>query len=484
MEENMENNIDLNNIKESLNKIMNGKTEFIFDEKNNSINEIKLLATLYNKNSNEIREFSKSVVTLASSLSAFDLKLNYSSKIIKNNTNELKIISNDFNDQFLLINNNQLDLLTCSKNISELVEKVVSEVLDVETLDANNTKLISNIVEQINSIKLKSLNLTKQIAFLSDASSRINETIKDLGRITVQTRMLAINASIEAARAGVAGRGFSVVAQELQNLSKNTSKLLSNMSESIENINNSIKLSTLSTDDNTISIETISTTIDILNTNLTNTSSNIFNISSEISAINKFTHTFLANTDTTSQAITKGLVKIDNIFHLVNKLAMVSNDLDEIENAFHNVEVLASKSESLIKTISTTPQYKFKNGDFIAILESAIDGHIGWMKTVEKMVSNNYIIPVQSDAHKCGFGHYYYLLTPKHTEILPIWKSVEKVHVDMHLTGDKIIYEIANNNQEKARFYCNEASNYSSTIVLLFKKMIEITKNLKNEDIL
>lgn len=55
--------------------------------------------------------------------------------------------------------------------------------------------------------------------------------------------MLALNAAIEAARAGDAGRGFSVVAQEVRNLSQNTESAVKEIFEVISNIQEEINLS-------------------------------------------------------------------------------------------------------------------------------------------------------------------------------------------------------------------------------------------------
>ncbi len=56
-----------------------------------------------------------------------------------------------------------------------------------------------------------------------DVAGEIERMVAVIGNISAQTRMLALNATIEASRAGTAGRGFSVVADEVKKLSQNTS---------------------------------------------------------------------------------------------------------------------------------------------------------------------------------------------------------------------------------------------------------------------
>ena len=86
--------------------------------------------------------------------------------------------------------------------------------------------------------------MSRQAQVSSEQMQRFSTTMEDLGssiesvtrmtsligEIAAQTRMLAINASIEAARAGVHGTGFAVVAQEVQELAVQTSELAEEIS--------------------------------------------------------------------------------------------------------------------------------------------------------------------------------------------------------------------------------------------------------------
>ncbi|MCA1064020.1 methyl-accepting chemotaxis protein [Rossellomorea sp. AcN35-11] len=95
---------------------------------------------------------------------------------------------------------------------------------------------ISNTVSNMEGMKESSQHILEKIESLSDVSSKLTDIVDHLKRISSQTNLLALNASIEAARAGAAGKGFDVVAKEIRKLS-NESKQATELAEvSIQSI--------------------------------------------------------------------------------------------------------------------------------------------------------------------------------------------------------------------------------------------------------
>jgi methyl-accepting chemotaxis protein len=103
------------------------------------------------------------------------------------------------------------------ETVAAASEELSASIQEISRQVTNQASLAQTSVHSIEAT-------TKSVAELSEASTRIGEVVRLINEIAEQTNLLALNATIEAARAGEAGKGFAVVASEVKNLANQTAK--------------------------------------------------------------------------------------------------------------------------------------------------------------------------------------------------------------------------------------------------------------------
>ncbi|MCZ9963628.1 methyl-accepting chemotaxis protein [Brachyspira hyodysenteriae] len=147
----------------------------------------------------------------------------------------------------VLVGNNDLSQRT-ETQASSLEEtaasmnEMASAIKESAESVSQSTSMVSDAKESLNKAGVIIEDSVNKMNDVYEASAKIMDITKLIEGIAFQTNILALNASVEAARAGDQGRGFAVVASEVRNLAQNTQESVKSITSLITDSNDKIKL--------------------------------------------------------------------------------------------------------------------------------------------------------------------------------------------------------------------------------------------------
>ena len=407
-------------------------------------------------------------------ISSLDLTLKYV-------TDEMHTISENVAEETEIIHTSAEECSTVAGQVNGQHEELTNTIIRAaEDTDEVYRKIEAgqNELSLIKELSVKTIDESKEMQkdmdVLLNVISHMNEVIAGINSISSQTNLLALNASIEAARAGDAGRGFAVVAEEIRQLAEETQKLTANMGNFVDRIKDASQKSAKSVTTTIESLDIVTEKIGqvwVINSENQQNVSKINDSISSLASVSEEISSSMVEMEAQAVSIKEQCINLENDTH---SLRSASDKLKVATKPVVTIENVLSEATKQLGDMTDDAFFRMEYAEFVTYMDTAIEAHKAWLKNLSNMVTNKEVLPIQLNSKKCGFGHFYYSMTPKTPEINQIWQMVADKHKKLHDYGNDVLKALMNENYTEAKKYCDDAQNYSKVLIADLEAMKKI----------
>jgi Amt family ammonium transporter len=273
---------------------------------------------------------------------------------------EISAIFDTFKESFQMISSSATEQQEIESRAHTLLSDLVSGFKKIDSDLSDNVKKSESSLRKIDSGKKELEHLVSGMQDIGDSAKNVEQLVKVLNDISRRLGMLSINASIEAARSGDAGRGFGVVAAEINNLSMSTSENTKKATQMLGEIQRAVTSGRKNVN------ETVSSFSDI-----SERFQEIATMQLEIREKSLEYSEKLSNLDSLNASISeKSKFIFKDIMERNSEISNLYQSLDEVSKTFYDI---SGRSEELTAT-----------GEFLKQLAAILSSLVGKFKVQEK----------------------------------------------------------------------------------------------------
>lgn len=354
-----------------------------------------------------------------------------------------------------------------TQSIASAAEELASSVVEIgrygETIysvtrDASSAVKANNAALEEASTKMEVISgavtdTSARIATVQALAARITDIAGSIKRIASQTNLLAINAAVEAARAGDAGRGFAVVAAEVKSLSEKTAKATEEIGAIVTDLHTGMGIVVNSMQASTEAVR--------------GGAASVSHMQSSMRAVEASIGEVVHNATQISQALEQQKVASQEIADGVVQAA------DNAGRATHSLETILAamdkSQDSLSQQLKRLADYQIP-GKIVRLAQS---DHVIWKKRLANMLVGKEGLKADELAshHSCRLGKWYDTVSDPAYRDDPDFAALQEPHRLVHLHGIEAVRAYNSGDVGLALDHVDAVEHASVTVLQLLKRL-------------